>query len=49
VAIADALRAAGKEVTLYLYENGGHTLQGQQERLYFERTLAFFEQQLGPP
>jgi dipeptidyl aminopeptidase/acylaminoacyl peptidase len=47
VAIADALRAAGKEVTLHLYEGGGHTLAGEQERLYFERTLAFFEEKLG--
>jgi uncharacterized protein len=48
VAIADALRAAGKDVTLHLYEGGGHTLQGAYERLYFERTLAFFKQHLGP-
>ncbi len=46
VAIADALRAAGKDVTLYLYEGGPHTLQGAQERLYLERTLTFFQQQL---
>jgi dipeptidyl aminopeptidase/acylaminoacyl peptidase len=48
VAIADALRAAGKDVTLHLYEGGGHTLQGAYERLYFERTLEFFKQHLGP-
>jgi dipeptidyl aminopeptidase/acylaminoacyl peptidase len=47
VAIADALRAAGKDVTLHLYEGGPHTLSGDQERLYFERTLAFFEDNLG--
>jgi dipeptidyl aminopeptidase/acylaminoacyl peptidase len=47
VAIADALRAAGKDVTLHLYEGGGHTLTGAQEQLYFERTLAFFEAALG--
>jgi dienelactone hydrolase len=47
IAIADTLRAAGKDVTLHLYEGGGHTLQGAYERLYFERTLAFFKQYLG--
>jgi dienelactone hydrolase len=47
VAIADALRAAGKDVTLHLYEGGPHTLTGQQERLYFERTLEFFQKHLG--
>jgi dienelactone hydrolase len=49
VAIADALRAAGKEVTLHLYEGGPHTLQGAQEALYLERTLTFFQQHLGAP
>ncbi len=49
VAIADALRAAGKDVTLHLYEGGPHTLQGAQETLYLERTLAFFAQHLGGP
>jgi dipeptidyl aminopeptidase/acylaminoacyl peptidase len=43
VAIADALRAAGKDVTLHLYDRGGHTLAGEQERLYFARTLEFFK------
>jgi dipeptidyl aminopeptidase/acylaminoacyl peptidase len=47
VAIADALRAAGKDVTLYLYPGGGHTLAGAQERLYFARTLEFFQKYLG--
>lgn len=47
VVIADALLAAGKEVTLHLYDGGPHTLTGAQERLYFERTLAFFEQHVG--
>jgi dipeptidyl aminopeptidase/acylaminoacyl peptidase len=42
VAIADALKAAGKNVTLHLYEGGPHTLTGRQERQYLERTLAFF-------
>jgi uncharacterized protein len=49
VAIADALRAAGKDVTLHLYEGGPHTLAGAQERLYLERSLAFFAQHLGAP
>jgi uncharacterized protein len=39
--IAQALRDAGKEVTLHLYEGGGHTLTGAQERLYLRRTLEF--------
>jgi dipeptidyl aminopeptidase/acylaminoacyl peptidase len=47
VAIADALRAAGKDVILHLYEGGPHTLGGRQERLYFERTLEFFRKHLG--
>ena len=47
VAIADALRAAGKDVILHLYEGGPHTLSGRQERLYFERTLEFFRKNLG--
>jgi uncharacterized protein len=49
VKIAAALEAAGKPVTLHLYEGGPHTLVGAQERLYFERTLAFFEQHLSAP
>lgn len=48
VAIAEGLRAAGKDVTLYLYEGGGHTLRGRAEQLYFARTLAFFKQYLAP-
>jgi uncharacterized protein len=47
IAIADTLREAGKDVTLYLYEGGGHTLTGEQERLYFARTLEFFGVYLG--
>jgi dipeptidyl aminopeptidase/acylaminoacyl peptidase len=47
VAIADALQAAGKDVTLHLYDGGPHTLSGRQERLYFERTLEFFQKHLG--
>jgi dipeptidyl aminopeptidase/acylaminoacyl peptidase len=49
VAIAEKLRAAGEDVTLHLYDGGPHTLLGAQERLYFERTLAFFIQHLGSP
>ena len=44
--IARALREAGKEVTLHLYEGGGHTLTGAQERLYLTRTLEFFRTHL---
>jgi dipeptidyl aminopeptidase/acylaminoacyl peptidase len=40
--IARGLRDAGKDVTLHLYERGGHTLRGAQERLYLKRTLEFF-------
>ena len=47
VAIADALRAAGKDVTLHLYPGGGHTLVDAQEQLYFARTLEFFQKYLG--
>jgi uncharacterized protein len=42
VAIAEALRAAGKDVTLHLYEGGGHTLVGEQDAVYLQRTLEFF-------
>lgn len=45
--IARALRDAGKDVTLHLYEGGGHTLAGAQERLYLRRTLAFFRLHMG--
>jgi dipeptidyl aminopeptidase/acylaminoacyl peptidase len=47
VAIADALRAAGKDVTLYLYEGSGHALQGAAYDLYAQRTLEFFNTHLG--
>jgi dipeptidyl aminopeptidase/acylaminoacyl peptidase len=47
VAIADALRALGKDVTLYLYEGSGHALQGGAYNRYAERTLAFFRMHLG--
>ncbi len=47
VAIAETLRAAGKEVTLYLYEGSGHALQGAAYDLYAERTLRFFQTHLG--
>lgn len=46
IAIADALTAAGKDVTLHLYPGGPHTLQGDQERLYLQRSLEFFRQHL---
>lgn len=45
-ALADALRAAGKEVTLYLYEGSGHALQDAAYNLYAERTLDFFRTHL---
>jgi dipeptidyl aminopeptidase/acylaminoacyl peptidase len=44
--IAAALHAAGKDVTLHLYEGGPHTLSGAQERLYLRRTLEFFQTHL---
>lgn len=47
VAIAEGLRAAGKDVTLHLYQGGGHTLRGRQEQQYFARTLSFFQQHVG--
>ncbi len=46
-ALADALRAAGKEVTLYLYSGSGHALEGEAYNLYAKRTLAFFRTHLG--
>lgn len=46
VAIAEALRAAGKDVTLYLYEGSGHALQGQAYNLYAQRMLEFFRTHL---
>ncbi|HWQ13945.1 MAG TPA: alpha/beta fold hydrolase [Roseiflexaceae bacterium] len=45
--IARALGEAGKDVTLHLYQGGGHTLRGAQERLYLRRTLEFFRQHMG--
>jgi dipeptidyl aminopeptidase/acylaminoacyl peptidase len=45
--IARALREAGKDVTLHLYEGGPHTLKGAQERLYLRRTLEFFRTHMG--
>jgi uncharacterized protein len=41
-AMHERLRAAGKDVTLHLYEGGGHTLVGAQDALYLQRTLEFF-------
>ncbi|NJN16384.1 MAG: prolyl oligopeptidase family serine peptidase [Oscillochloris sp.] len=49
VAIAEALRAAGKDVTLHLYDGGPHTLRGEQEALYLQRSYDFFGQHMGPP
>ncbi len=46
IALADALEAAGKDVTLYLYEGGPHTLIGADEQRYLTRTLEFFEAHL---
>lgn len=46
VAIAERLRASGKDVTLYLYEGSGHALQGAAYNLYAERTLEFFRTHL---
>jgi dipeptidyl aminopeptidase/acylaminoacyl peptidase len=45
VAIDAALRAAGKNVTLHLYEGGGHTLVAEQDALYLQRSLEFFRAQ----
>jgi len=42
VAIADALRAAGKDVTLHVYEGSGHALEGAAYELYARRTVEFF-------
>jgi dipeptidyl aminopeptidase/acylaminoacyl peptidase len=47
IAISDALRTAGKDVTLYLYEGSGHALQGAAYNLYARRTLEFFRTHLG--
>ena len=47
VAIAEGLRAAGKNYTLHLYRRGGHTLTGNAAQLYFTRTLGFFRAHLG--
>ncbi len=46
-AIADALQAAGKDVTLYLYDGSGHALQGAAYNLYAQRTLDFFGEHIG--
>ncbi len=47
VAIAEGLRAAGKNHTLHLYQGGGHTLTGNAAQLYFARTLTFFQTHIG--
>ena len=46
VAIADALGAAGKDVTLHVYEGSGHALQGAAYDTYAARTLEFFRSHL---
>jgi dipeptidyl aminopeptidase/acylaminoacyl peptidase len=38
-----AARQKGTEAELYLYPNGGHTLQGEDWDLAMERTVAFFD------
>jgi uncharacterized protein len=43
IALAEALRGAGKDATLYLYEGSGHALQGSAYDLYAERTVEFFD------
>ncbi|NOK78445.1 MAG: Dipeptidyl aminopeptidase/acylaminoacyl peptidase [Chloroflexi bacterium AL-W] len=47
VEIAEALRAAEQDVTLHIYEGSGHTLTGEEEQIYFARTLEFFQTYLG--
>lgn len=47
-ALAAALEAAGKDVTLHLYEGGPHTLIGADEQLYLSRTVEFFDTHLRP-
>lgn len=49
IAVHDALVALGKESYLYLYEGGGHTLTGNDEVLYLQRSHAFFEEHLRRP
>lgn len=45
----NGLLAAGKDSELFLYPGGAHSLQGADKQLYLERTLAFFDRQLGVP
>lgn len=45
-AIAETLRAAGKDVILHIYRGGPHTLRGAQERLYLQRSLEFLRRHL---
>ena len=47
VAIAEALRAAEKNVTLHIYEGSGHTLTGEADQRYLARTLEFFQTHMG--
>jgi uncharacterized protein len=49
IALADTLRALGKDVTLHLYEGSGHALQGEAYNRYARRTLDFFAAHLNQP
>jgi uncharacterized protein len=42
------LEAAGKQVTMHLYEGQPHSFNGAANQLYLERTGAFFHQHLRP-
>jgi dipeptidyl aminopeptidase/acylaminoacyl peptidase len=42
------LEAAGKEVTMEIYEGQPHSFQGAPNQLYLERTAAFFTRHLSP-
>jgi dipeptidyl aminopeptidase/acylaminoacyl peptidase len=44
VKLAQALRAAGKDVELLRYEGEGHSFIGQPWFTFMERTLRFFDQ-----
>ena len=43
------LQALGKDVTCYTYAGQPHTFQGAGDRLFVERTIAFFDAQLREP
>lgn len=44
--LRDGLEAAGKQVTMYLYDGQPHSFQGAPNQLYLRRTAAFFDQYL---